>query len=346
MRVIELKQFGSTDRFHEREKAPPLPKNGEVRIQIRATGFNPVDYKLREGRYGGELPIILGSDCAGVIDSVGEGVQNFAVGDEVYAFVFTKTSNGTYAQMVTLPASFVAKKPKNLSYEVAASIPLAALTAYRLIAETRPVAKGDTVFISAGSGGVGTFAIQLARILGAKTVCTTAGSKESLDYLKDELQLDPKHILLYPGLSIDEREKRLLEMNEGKPFSSCFDLVGGEMKNLCISLSQIQGHIGSILDEKEGFPIELWDRKKSIAAQKSLTFHFGFIGAEDCFGPPETWSIYHKNLSHLTQLIEKGELKPPRITNLGPLSVETVKQAHDLLEEGHVKGKLVCTLNP
>lgn len=346
MRVIELKQFGSTDHFHEREKAPPLPKKGEVRIQIRANAFNPIDYKLREGRYGGQLPLILGSDCSGVIDAVGEGIRRFSVGDEVYAFVFTQTSNGTYAQSLALPKAFVAKKPKNLTFEEAASIPLAALTAYRIICETRAVVKDDTVFISAGSGGVGSFAIQLARIMGAKTVCTTAGSQESAGYLQSTLHIDPKHILLYQGLSLEKQENLLLEMNSGSPYSSCFDLVGGEMKALCIALCQIQGHVGSILDEKKGFPIELWDRKESAAAQKSLTFHFGCITAEDCFGLPKTWEVYHKNLSHLTQLIEKGELKPPRITQLGTLSVDTVKEAHALLEEGHVKGKLVCSLSP
>lgn len=139
MRAVVMKEFGPVENLVMEEVSKPIPSDGEVRIRIKAAGFNPVDWKIREKWYGGEPGQILGSDCSGVIDQVGPNVKGFAVGDEVYAMTFMQCSNGSYAEFVTIPSVLISKKPHNLTFEQAAAVPLAAMTAYRA---TRAIKKG------------------------------------------------------------------------------------------------------------------------------------------------------------------------------------------------------------
>jgi NADPH:quinone reductase-like Zn-dependent oxidoreductase len=168
------------------EDAPmPAPAAGEVRIKVRAAGVNPFDWKIRTGIYKNmiphQLPLILGWDVAGDIESVGAGVTEFTVGDAVYGLADT-TINGAYAEYIVVKASIIASKPNRLDYLQAASVPLAAETAYLAMYDTGQVKAGQKVLIHGASGSVGGFAVQLAKIRGAHVIGTASGAQA--DYVK------------------------------------------------------------------------------------------------------------------------------------------------------------------
>ncbi len=164
----------------------PQVGDSEVLVEVYAASVNLLDSKIKTGAFKlilpYKLPLILGHDVAGVITEVGKNVKQFKVGDEVYSRP-SDFSIGTFAEYIAINENDVAHKPKNISMEEAASIPLVALTAWQVLVEKANLKKGQKVFIQAGSGGVGTMAIQLAKHLGA-TVATTA-SEKSFEMLKE-----------------------------------------------------------------------------------------------------------------------------------------------------------------
>lgn len=321
MKAIVIDAYGEADKFQERELPIPEAKDYQVRIRLKASGFNPVDFKIRKGTYGGAtFPLVIGSDCSGVIDQVGKKVKDFKVNDEVYAFVFGQGSNGTYAEYVCIDGSFVCKKPQNISFEEAATVPLSALTALTALRAVESVKKKKAVFIAGGSGGVGSFAIQIAHSLGAE-VYTTAGSQESAHYLSEHLQVKEENIFIYTDPS--KKPKKL--------FPVVIDLVGKEMTKLCFELADLQGDFVTLMHEYSD----------SSGFQKSLHIHPVFVGTESYLGGRKTWKIYRKELAKLYELIEKGDVKIPKFEIVGNLSASSVQRAHQLLEASHVKGKLV-----
>src|SRR5215218_9901770 len=171
-------QFGGPDFFEERDVERPRPGAGEVLVRVVAAGTNPVDAKLRaNGSSAGlEAPIILGADISGVVEEVGPGVTDLAPGDEVYYTpeILGADSNGAYAEYHVALASIVAKKPASLSHEETAAVPLAGGTAYEAIVRRLAVRVGETVLIHGGAGGVGSFAVQIAKASGARVLATAS----------------------------------------------------------------------------------------------------------------------------------------------------------------------------
>ena len=298
---------------------------------------------MREGHYGGNLPKVLGADCSGVIDQVAPDVNRFAIGDEVMAMPFGPGSNGSYAEMLTLATAFVAKKPKNLSFAQAAACPLVSLTAYRVLVASQAVIKGDNVFIAGAGGGVGSMAVALARYLGARSIVTVAGSEASSQFLCDHLGLNKEHIVIYKGLNSEQLRERILSCNGGCRFESTCDLVGGEMKKLCMDLTAYSGHFSTILSEDEQFDLPVWSRS-AAAFSRNLSLHCIFVGAEAFSQCQEAWKIYTKQFGAVAELLERQILSPPQVTTVGEFSTATVSQAHQLLQEGRVKGKLVMKI--
>src|SRR6476659_9981670 len=176
----------------------PTLREDDVMIQVHAAGVNPVDARIREGDFKAflryRLPIVLGCDVAGVVVSVGSGVRRFKPGDEVYARPADERI-GAFAEFIAINEAEVAIKPKSLTMEEAASIPLVGVTAWQALVERAKLKKGQKVLVHAGSGGVGTFAIQLAKHLGAIVATTTStanvdlvkslGADIVIDYRKD-----------------------------------------------------------------------------------------------------------------------------------------------------------------
>src|SRR5688500_5867817 len=197
MRALVTPQFGGADLFKERDVERPHPEAGEVLVRVVAAGTNPVDAKLRAngGSAGLEAPIILGADISGVVEEVGPGVTDLAPGEEVYYTpeVFGPRSNGSYAEYHVAKADIVAKKPATISHEEAAAVPLAGGTAYEAVVRRLAVRVGETVLIHGGAGGVGSFAVQIAKAAGAR-VLATAGShnQEILKELGADVAIDYK----------------------------------------------------------------------------------------------------------------------------------------------------------
>ncbi|WP_257463152.1 quinone oxidoreductase family protein [Archangium lipolyticum] len=340
MRVITQQAFGGVEQLVEEDWPLPEPGPGEVRVRIRAASFNPIDVYFRRGGFGGRLPQVLGRDFSGVVDALGEGVKGLAVGDAVYCYRAGQGSNGSHAEYICMPALLVLPKPARLGFLEAAALPVVALTAWQSVARAR-VQRGEAVFVAGGSGGVGSMALQILRHLGAHPLLTTAGGDASADYLVRQLGVEPGHILRYRGLSRERLLSEVLAMNGGRHVPVALDFVGGTMKELCFDVAAVEGRVVSIVEEPADSPINLWDEARSPLILRSLEFHFIQLGARALYAPRETWSVYREQLGTISRLIEEGALNPPAVRSVGPLSAVSVREAHRLLEEGRVQGKLV-----
>ncbi len=343
MKAIVLEAFGSTQGFKEVDIPLPEVKSGEVRIKIIASGFNPIDVKTRMGGKGGKAPVILGADCSGIIDAVGRDVKGFAEGDEVYAMSFGQGSNGSYAEYLCVSEEFVAKKPKCLNFIEAAGIPLAAMTAYRAVIASSSLKKGDRVFVAGMGGGVGSLAVQMIQHMSPARITTVAGSEESAQFLHDKFGIALENILIYKGLSLELMREQMIFKNGGELFDATYDCVGGEMKRLCLELTGFSGHFVSIVPEPKPFDFPVWEGGSSQCIARNMSLHLVLVGAESHGGPKSSWGIYRKHLSILTRMIEEGSLNPQHTTLVGPLCLQTVVEAHRLMESGRVKGKLIMS---
>ena len=201
MKAFIVDRYGSADRVRASEVPDPEMREDDVLIEIHAAGVNPLDSKIRDGEFKlllpYRLPLILGNELAGVVIRVGSRVRRFKPGDEVYARP-DKNRIGTFAEFIAVSEDDLAIKPKSLTMEEAASIPLVGLTAWQALIEKAKLKKGQKVLIHAGSGGVGTFAIQLAKHVGAIVATTTStanvdlvkrlGADIVIDYKKDRFE--------------------------------------------------------------------------------------------------------------------------------------------------------------
>jgi NADPH2:quinone reductase len=344
MDAIVLQALGGVENFYLDRVFIPDPKHGEVRIKIKASSFNPVDFKIRQGKYGECTPLILGADFSGIVDAIGKEVDAFSIGDEVYGMIFGQGSNGSYAQYTCVPYQFVLKKPKHLSFEEASCIPLASLTAYRAVSVIRYLrSKKGSVFIAA-AGGVGSFAVQLIQHFHSEDIYTIAGSDETALFLTERLHIKKENIVLYKGLTENELKNRLIALNNGNLFWATFDFVGNFMKTLCVELTGYSGHVVSIVSEDCESAVSTWSSNGSYF-QRNLSSHAIFVGAEAYSGKKETWEIYHEHLKHITNLLNEKIITVPFYNLLGTLEPDVVKKAHQLLESGRVRGKLVMLVD-
>jgi len=247
MKAIIFEKFGSADVLKEAEVPMPIVNSGEVLVKIRHTSVNPVDWKIREGFLKDilphQFPIIPGWDVAGEIASLSpESKHQFNVGDQVYAYTrLPVVHSGTYAEYISIPESYLAHKPKNLSTAESAAIPLVALTAYQALVETAQLSATDRVLILGGSGGVGSFAIQFAKIWGANVVATTSAS--NLDYLKS---LGASEAIDYTSSNWINKLKELAQDQAG--YDVILDAVGGETLKQVESIAGSNTRIVSIVD--------------------------------------------------------------------------------------------------
>jgi NADPH:quinone reductase-like Zn-dependent oxidoreductase len=167
MKAVILRDFGGVENFEWAEVPKPVVQASQVLVKIKAAAFNPIDYQMRRGDSEKKLlkSAILGRELSGIVEGVGEGVERFAPGDMVAAYVSSLASNGTYAEYISIPQQLVAKMPAGLSFEQAASLPLVGLTALQCV-ERLHLHPKDRVFVSGGAGGVGTILLQLLAIGG------------------------------------------------------------------------------------------------------------------------------------------------------------------------------------
>lgn len=310
MKAIVIEAYGSSDQLIEKEVPKPVIKDNQVLVELHATSINPIDWKLREGylqeQLPFEFPIILGWDAAGIISEVGSNVKNFQVGDHVFARPET-TADGTYAEYTPVDENLLAKMPENLSFEEAASVPLTGLTAWQCLVDFSKIKSGDKVLIHAGSGGVGNFAIQIAKSFGAYVVSTASGKNE--EFLKS-LGVDK---------FINYKEENFEEVI--KDFDIVVDTMGGEIQEKSFDVLKKGGKLVSIVQPPD----------EEVAKSKGITAGFHWLEPNG------------KQLAELGNLIKKEQVK----TNVGhtfTLSQQGLRDAHKLSESHHAKGKIVIKI--
>ena len=327
MKAFILDRYGSKLRLGEM----PAPALGDydVLVEVHAAGVNPLDSKIRDGEFKlilpYRLPLVLGNDVAGVVVRVGAKVRRFKAGDEIYARP-DKDRIGTFAQLIAMDEADVAMKPKNLTMEEAASIPLVALTAWQALVEIGKLTKGQKVLIHAGSGGVGTVAIQLAKHLGASVATTTGGANGHLvkglgadivvDYRKDDFATIIKgYDVVLNSLGKDALEKSLRVLKPGGKLISISGPPDAEFARENGSSWPLQ-QVMRLLS----FGI----RRKSKLRRVSYSFLFMRASGEQ--------------LSKITALIEDGIIRPviDRV-----FQFEATNEALAYVETGRSKGKVV-----
>lgn len=332
MKAFAINKYSKKENLHLVDLSVPQFNNNDVLVEVHAAGVNLLDSKIKSGEFKlilpYKLPLILGHDVAGVVVKTGKNVTKFKVGDEVYA----RPSDhriGTFAEFIAIDEKDTALKPKNLSMEEAASIPLVALTAWQALVEKGQIKTGDKVFIQAGSGGVGTIAIQLAKYLGAK-VATTASPKSfgvlknlGADIVIDYKNSDFEGQLSNYDLVINSQDKKTLEksVNILKAGGKLISISGPPTPDFAkeIGASWLIKSILSLLSS--GI------RKKAKA--KNVNYSFLFMRAEG------------HQLGEITKLIEAGIIKPV-IDKIFPFN-ET-NEALAYVEGGRAKGKIVIKI--
>jgi NADPH:quinone reductase-like Zn-dependent oxidoreductase len=183
MRAYVLDRYGGADGSRLTDVAAPVPGPGDILVSVRAAGLNPVDFKFRQGKlrviHRPKLPFVLGNELAGEVVAVGSDVRRFRVGERVFARV-AKDRGGALAEQACVDQAYAALMPPDLDFTAAAAVPLAGLTALQALRDELRLGPGQKVFISGGAGGVGTFAIQIAKWLGAHVTTTASSRGEAL----------------------------------------------------------------------------------------------------------------------------------------------------------------------
>jgi len=290
----------------------PLPEPGpaDVRIAVHAAAVNPVDWKIRAGHLAAmipyPLPLVLGWDVSGVVERVGSDVTHLSVGDAVYCRPDI-TRNGSYAEYIVVRSSEVAAKPKTLSHNEAAAVPLAGLTAWQALFEHAHLRAGERVLIHAGAGGVGSLAIQLAKSAGAHVIATASAGNEALvrDLGADEF--------------VDYRSQRFEDVLDG--VDVVLDTIGGDTLKRSITLLNPGGRLISVVGTPDA---------AALAA-------VGATGGAIMVQPSS------EALGQIAQLIDAGTVRV-LIDSVFPLS--EVRAAHQKSETGRARGKIVLEVVP
>ncbi|MBO6185701.1 MAG: NADP-dependent oxidoreductase [Chryseobacterium sp.] len=332
MKAFNISRYKKERELQLVDLPEPIVKDDEVLVEIHAASVNQLDSKIKSGEFKlilpYKMPLVLGHDVAGVIIKVGSKVKKFKVGDEIYSRP-ADFHIGTFADYISINEEYIALKPKNLSMEEAASIPLVGLTAWQALVEKSDVKKGQKVFIQAGSGGVGVFAIQLAKYLGA-TVATTA-SEKSFDLLKNlgaDIVIDYK-TQNFEDVLIDYDV--VLNSQDDKTLIKSFEVVkpGGKI----ISIS---GPPTPVFADEFNLPWYvklatkfLSGKIRKIAKKQNINYAFLFMTANA------------KQLTEITKLIESDKIKPV-IDKVFPF--EKINEAMKYVESGHAKGKVVIKI--
>ncbi|MFD8749582.1 NADP-dependent oxidoreductase [Kitasatospora sp. NPDC059577] len=306
MRAVVVEQWGGPENLVEREVERPEPGLGEVLVRVHAAGVNPVDWKTRAGGAlieWGDVPAV-GWDVSGTVEAVGPGVGLFRPGDEVFGMPLFPRQAGAYAEYAVAPARHLARKPAALTHVEAAALPLAALTAWQALVDTADVRPGERVLVHAAAGGVGHFAVQIAKARGAYVIGTASAGKH--DLLR-ELGADEV---------VDYRTVRFEDVVSD--VDVVLDGIGGETAKRSLDVLRPGGRLVTLPG-----PDDLPAAPDGVRAVWVLV-------------EPD-----HLGLREIAALAERGALRPVVET---VLPLEQAAKAHELGEQGRTTGKIVLTV--
>lgn len=309
MKAIVIDRYGGREELEMRDVPKPSLRPGDVLIEVHAASVNPEDWKIRSGLFRElvhyRFPLILGWDVAGIVVETGPEVEDFHPGDQVFSRTDI-TRNGTYAEYVAVNERYVARKPDQFTFEESASVPLVGLTAWQALVDFAAIRPGQKVLVHGGAGGVGSFAVQLAKVGGCFVAATC--SSANVDFVKS----------LGADQAVDYTKGDFwLELHD---YDVVLDTVGGEVYRRSFGvLKPQQGTMISILEQPD----------HDLADRTGVRTGYLFMRSNGT------------ELARIGQLLDQGAIRPV-IREVLPLS--EVRRAHELSESGHGRGKIVLKI--
>ena len=327
MKAIVIKQFGEPNVFQTADLPVPEVLGDRVLIKVAATSINAVDYKIRSGAVADiapDFPAILHGDVAGIVEAVGDGVDGFKVGDQVYACAGgVKGTSGALAEYMLADARLVALKP-NLTMAEAAALPLVSITAWEGLIDRAHVHRGQKVLIYGGTGGVGHIGVQLAKWSGAKVYALVSNEEKAAI----ARQLGADVTINYRQTAVAEF---VAEYTNGEGFDVVFDTVGDDNLQNAFRAAKLNGTVVSL--------VSLSQQDLTLLHAKGLTLHLVYMLIPMLSGIG--CSRHGEILSKLADLVEQGQVRP--LLDPKSFTVEEVAAAHAYAESGQAVGKVVLT---
>lgn len=314
MQAVILTEYGQPENLELKEVEKPNTNDDQVLIRIKAAGVNPVDTKIRAGTSGMckkiNLPVILGFDVSGIVEAVGKNVKEFNINDEVMGCIGFPGLGKAYAEYTAADPVHLAHKPSNISFEEAAAVPLAGLTAYQTIHDHLQVQPGHRILIQAAAGGVGHLAVQFAKIAGAEVSGTA--SQKNIPFLK-ELGVD--QAIDYKNSNFEDHVASL---------DAAMDAMGGEVLYRTIKCVKKGGRVVCLPSSTKDDPVAI-----KLAEEQGIEL---------------VWPLMYpdqKQISQIADFMRQGQLKV-RIGQTFPL--KQIVQAHKQVESLHTTGKVVILI--
>ena len=308
MKAVRIHQYGGPEVLRYEEAPQPQPQHDDVLIRVHAGGVNPVDWKIRQGylkeRLHHSLPLILGWDLSGVVETASSGVARLKVGDEVYSRP-DLSRDGAYAEYIVVRESEIALKPRFIDHVHAAAIPLAGLTAWQSLFDAAQLSSNQRVLIHGAAGGVGHFAVQLAKWKGAYVIGTA--SARNHDFVR---QLGADELIDYRTRNFDDEVRNI---------DVVLDTIGGETQQRSWKVLKPGGILVSIVSPP------------SPETAKAYGVRQAFVFIEPNAG----------QLAALANLVDSGKLKAAVET---VLPLPDARRAHELSQSGHARGKIVLRI--
>ncbi|RQW26034.1 quinone oxidoreductase [Rhodobacteraceae bacterium CH30] len=325
MKAMIIRQCGASSEFELAELPLPEPQAGQVRIKVMATGVNPIDCKIRSGAVplAPAFPAILQGDVAGVVDALGFGVTDFAVGDAVFGFIGgLKTHSGALAEFALADVRLLAHKPAALDFASAAALPVVGMTAWEGLIERAALVPGQSVLVQGGAGGVGHIAVQLAHAAGCRVVATVSGKDKG----KLARQLGADEVVYYRDEAVADYVARL---TGGRGFDVVFDSVGGASLDASLQAAAVGGRVIAIAARST--------HDLSPMHSKGLDLSVVFSLSSLVYG--RGFERIGQRLRQLAQLAEAGKLRV--LLDARVFTLQAVGAAHALVESGGAHGKVV-----
>ncbi len=313
MKAIVIREYGDETKLTETQLDIPKINEDQVLVKVKRIGVNPIDWKTRQGlrqeRYPFDFPIVLGQEMSGIVQKVGENVTDFKVGDAVIGYG-TPSNRGTYAEYVAINQDQIAHKAANVPFSAAAGLALTGTTAWQALFDAGHLKAGQTVLILAGSGGVGSIAIQLAKSIGAHVITTT--SAKNTDYVN---ALGADEVIDYHRTPFSEKLTNI---------DLVFDTLGGDNQREAFQVVKPGGRIISI--------VETTPQADELSRQTKVSFNK--INAH-----PD-----QKVITTLANMLADQQLTV-KIADEKPFTVQNVQALHQESETGHVVGKLILDVD-